>query len=725
MKRLLISTAIAIAVITTSLSFVLSASAPAVHSFTGEVENERFILICEKETGNISLFDKLTEQNYEGIPSAGEEDPLAKGMEKQGLISQLVISGVNRLTNQLTDFASYPSSVKREQVKTEQLENGFRIEYTFEKEEIVIPLYCYIEDEGFSAQIDVSEIEEGERILIRDIEVLPYFGAGSSEDNGFIFVPDGSGAVINFNNGKSGSGKYYANIYGRDESFYLKSKSLVTADVKLPVIGLEKNGYGFIAVAGESDAAGHITSDTAGMRTSYNRVNFGFTLHSTDTVYINKDTWYEKGVLKYNTFNEIDRINVRYYFYTEENGGISSMVQAYRNTIKADSKIDPVTSDKGIHLDIISSIDVNRSVLGIPLNIILSTSTFEQTGKIISELQDKGIKDMSVRLINTDYRDTKHRITTKYSPMTRLGGSKGFAELTATEGVKFYTDLDFTKFDVGFLNFTALLNGVKSLSNEVSVKHSYDIATYHIRSDLRQFGLLRPQKFAGIVEKITKYLTSSSSSGISPGDLGFELYSDYNNNASPRQKTMTHVTEAYEHTVGKISVSSEKANSYAIPYSELLVEIPHKSSGYSILDKDVQFYAMAVSGLRDFSYEPINLQADPDSMLLKCLMVGAKPSYTLFYEGSEIVKGTAYSHFFNCNYETWLDSIKNAYSKMEEFDRVTDNSIVVDIEDITWQIKRVEYGNGVQVIFNFSNETVQVGDINVEPVSYKVTGSGA
>ena len=725
MKRALISSIIIIAVILSSLSFVLPVSGSVSTSFTGVVENDRFILECEQATGNITLVDKLTQQNYEGIPSGAEDDPLAKGMEKQGLMSQLVIIGVNKLTNQLTDFASYPSSVKREQVKTEQFENGFRITYTFEKEEIVIPLYCTIDDDGFAAHIDASEIKEGEKIIIRDIEVLPYFGAGSSDDNGFIFVPDGSGAVIDFNNGKSGSGKYFANIYGRDESFYLKSKSIITADVKLPVIGLEKNGYGFVAVAGGSDAAGHITADTAGTRTSYNKVNFGFTLHSTDTVYINKDTWYEKGVLKYNTLPEIELIDIRYYFYTKENGGVSSMAQVYRNLIKTNSKIDTVPSGTGIHLDIISAIDVSRSVLGIPLNIILKTSTFDQTGEIISELQDNGVSNMSVRLLNTDFRTTKHRITTKYSPMARLGGKKGFKELTSDDNIRFYTDIDITKFDVGFLNFTALLNGVKSLSNEVSVKHSYDIATYHIRSDLRQFGLLIPQKFTGVIEKITDYLTSGSSSGISPGDLGSELYSDFNNNASPRQKTLEHVTEAYEETVGKISVSTGKANSYAIPYSELLIEIPHQSSGYSVFDHDVQFYAMTVGGLRDFTFAPMNLQADPDSMLLKCLMVGAKPSYTLFYKPSEIVKGTAYSHFFNCNYEVWLDSIKDSSIKIDEFNRVTDNSFVMDIDDISWQVKRVTYGNGAEVIFNFSDETVQVGEVSVSPVSYKVTGSGA
>ncbi|MFA7124003.1 MAG: DUF5696 domain-containing protein, partial [Candidatus Delongbacteria bacterium] len=310
MKRTLISSIVVMSVILISFSFVLSANGSVSSEYTGVVENDRFILNCEQATGNIKLFDKLTQQNYEGVPSGAEDDPLAKGMEKQGLMSQLVIVGVNKLTNQLADFASYPSSVKREQVKTEQLENGFRIIYTFEKEEIIIPLYCTIDDDAFSARIDASEIIEGERIIIRDIEVLPYFGAGSSDDSGFIFVPDGSGAVIDFNNGRSRTGEYYANIYGRDESFYLKSKSLVTADVKLPVIGLEKNDYGFLAVAGGSDAAGHISADTAGTRTSYNKVNFGFTLHSTDTVYINKDTWYEKGVLKYNTLPEIDLIDI-------------------------------------------------------------------------------------------------------------------------------------------------------------------------------------------------------------------------------------------------------------------------------------------------------------------------------------------------------------------------------------------------------------------------------
>ena len=74
MKRALISSIIIIAVILSSLSFVLPVSGSVSTSFTGVVENDRFILECEQATGNITLVDKLTQQNYEGIPSGAEDD---------------------------------------------------------------------------------------------------------------------------------------------------------------------------------------------------------------------------------------------------------------------------------------------------------------------------------------------------------------------------------------------------------------------------------------------------------------------------------------------------------------------------------------------------------------------------------------------------------------------------------------------------------------------------
>ncbi|MDD4113516.1 MAG: DUF5696 domain-containing protein, partial [Herbinix sp.] len=65
-----------------------------------------------------------------------------------------------------------------------------------------ISIVYELTDDGFEVKIPLQEIEFKDKYPIVEIKPLPYFGAAGKSDDGFIFVPDGSGAIINLNNHK-------------------------------------------------------------------------------------------------------------------------------------------------------------------------------------------------------------------------------------------------------------------------------------------------------------------------------------------------------------------------------------------------------------------------------------------------------------------------------------------------------------------------------------------
>lgn len=701
--------------------FINAAQAVSV-GFTGEVENSRFKLTCDKSTGNISLFDKRTAQIYSGIPAMADEDSIARGLFKMELYSQLIIRGVDILTNQLTDIMSYPASVKKGDVKVEQLINGFKVTYDFSSEKIVVPLYFLIDEEKFNVRSDVAEIVEGQKVIIKDLEILPFFSAGSAKDKGFILIPDGSGAIINFNNGKGALGDYSGKIYGRDDSFYLKQQSLNTADIKMPVFGIEKNGYGFLAVVNKSDAAGKICASVSGIKTEYNNAYFGFTMHSTDTIYINKDTWYEKGVLKYNPKPEIEEISTNYYFYSEKGGSMVSMAEIYRNYIRTATKKTPEIIKNGLFIDILGSIDVNVSILGFPVNTIRPLTTFKQARQIIDEADAKDIDNISVKLSNPTYDSVKYKVKKNFTPLAKLGGSSEFEKLIGVKDIKFFPDMDIMNFDPGFLSFTSLLNGVKSLSNETATKYIYDVATYNINKAERKFGLLKPDKFENSYESIVSSAKKQNITGLSVGSFGDALYSDFNKKGiASRQQTLDKIVNVYKNTFTDMDIISNNPNSYAIPYSDALLEIPDSSSGFDIFDYDVPFYAIVVNGLCNFTYNPINLAADPQIQKLKSLSVGAMPLYKLFFESSDKVKETSYSKYFSCNYRQWLEDMSTGNEMIKEFNDISGNRVIKKFEHIQHGVERVSYENGVTVIFNYGNSDVNVDGFLAKAKSYAIS----
>ena len=82
------------------------------------------------------------------------------------------------------------------------------------------------------------------------------------EDDGFLFVPDGSGAIINFNNGKTKVDAYSKEVYGEDISRRSTNSPITsrTQKISLPVFGLVSNGSGFLAEITDGAAVASINA---------------------------------------------------------------------------------------------------------------------------------------------------------------------------------------------------------------------------------------------------------------------------------------------------------------------------------------------------------------------------------------------------------------------------------------------------------------------------------
>ena len=106
------------------------------------------------------------------------------------------------------------------------------------------------------------------------IEVLPYFEAANIKKEGYIFVPDGSGALIYLNNNKTNLVPYKKQIYGIDFSTQAirELQPFLNEQIHLPVYGIKQDDKGFLAIVEEGDAIGNINAEVAGMKDSYNKV---------------------------------------------------------------------------------------------------------------------------------------------------------------------------------------------------------------------------------------------------------------------------------------------------------------------------------------------------------------------------------------------------------------------------------------------------------------------
>ena len=181
-------------------------------------------LYLNKERAVFAVRVKASGYVWYSSPLDWESDDFASGYNKNALASLMQVNTKDS-KGSFYPANSYMNAVVRGGFRVEREDDGFVLNHNFKRDGFFIPLHVSLEDDSLVVKFYFDEIEEEEEdpestlgvLRLLDITLLPYFGAAPKGEKGFIFVPDGSGAIINFDNNKSSS-LYSQYVYGRDKS---------------------------------------------------------------------------------------------------------------------------------------------------------------------------------------------------------------------------------------------------------------------------------------------------------------------------------------------------------------------------------------------------------------------------------------------------------------------------------------------------------------------------
>ena len=104
-----------------------------------------------------------------------------------------------------------------------------------------------LDESGFSVRLPANSITfDEDNFRLTSIDVLPYMGAGNSENNGYIFIPDGSGTLIRFEDAKqqpNGGTVNNGMLYGPDNAYHSLGSNYSGKNeaMRYPVFGIIEN----------------------------------------------------------------------------------------------------------------------------------------------------------------------------------------------------------------------------------------------------------------------------------------------------------------------------------------------------------------------------------------------------------------------------------------------------------------------------------------------------
>lgn len=679
-------------------------------------ENGNFRMLVDDENAVFGLENKETGYIWWSSPLGAAHDDSATEILAGGLRSSVILNyGIPEKQSENNLLRSNTGDCD---MTVTDIENGIRVEYDFGKAGFEFPVEYTLEEDYLRASLKVGDIEEKDPAnIITEITLMETFGAASSEENGYFVIPDGSGALIRFNNGRTMEANAYKQpIYGRDITAVPQNRGTYSRQIYFPVYGIVKDGgNALLAVAEKGDSNACISAKISGQsKTDYNMCSFSFTLRETDTYYMSGSqnqqfTVFEGGDIK------SDDIEVRYYPISKKDADYADVAARYREYLTDEKGVTPKTKADSapLYVDLYGGVMKKRSVLGIPLNLKTAVTSYGQGLDILRELESSGAEEMVVSYNNWTNDGIKNKIDTDARPSGTLGGKKDFRELTdymESRNIQFYPASGNVTFRSGN-GYYAFTDAAVRVSGSYSRIVSYDRAYGVPDRNRKKLSLLSPGSYSSLFDDLSEGCEKAGLDGISAGALTTALYGDYSKNSVSRYDAMKKLIGGYEELCGsmKNGIMADGANAYVLPYADHIKNVPVTSSRVDIFDEDVPFYQMVIHGLIPYTVEAVNGSPDPDEMLLYAAETGSNLRYDMVYGQPGTLEDTEFDIYYYAGSSGWTSEAAESQKILEP--------VLSGVSDAFITGRKTEQ-NGDRVTVSYSNGWVITTDHSEKWIDY-------
>ena len=282
--------------------------------------------------------------------------------------------------------------------------------------------YTFNEDGSLKVRLPASSIVYDEtNYTLEGISLLKYFGAGDKSLDGYAFLPDGSGSIIEFSdfynpdqNGKKVSIQQSLSVYGPDYAYSNITLAPYNEQVVLPVYGMVsttsdvqsnldmiKTGYFAIIDEGASLAQINIDFDNGH---NYATTYASFSPIPHDVIQFNGSTAGVSGsytmiseskysgsyVLRYVMLTD-DRVAQRYSLTDYTTASYVGMATYYREYLKSTGDLTPLSDtydDLPLYVEALGSMEIVEKFMTFPVNVSVPLTTFDDVITMYEELSN-------------------------------------------------------------------------------------------------------------------------------------------------------------------------------------------------------------------------------------------------------------------------------------------------------------------------------------------------
>lgn len=560
-------------------------------------------------------------------------------------------------------------------------------------------------------EVPFEEIEYREKYPIYYLNILPYMGAGGTEDTGYMLVPEGGGGLINFNNGKTAQSAYYANMYGWDYAQY-RDAVVHETNTYFNAFGIANNGSSFVCVLENTAPYAGVTAEVSGMSNSYNSVYAQYTMVHRELYEVGER--YESKIYMYQDGLPSETLVQSYRFI--DSADYTDMAVAYREYLQeefGDLLVGQQEQSTPIVIEIVGAVDKVKQVVGIPMTRPLELTTFSEAEGILKQLQEDGVQNISVKFSGWMNGGVQQKILNDVHLVSDLGSKKDLKNLTAyakENNIDLYLDgitnyaYDSDILD-GFLTFTDAARFASKKNAEI---HPYSTVTYSAREGQDPHYLLRATLIPEMVDNLVK-AADTYGANVSFADIGMDLSSDfYKKNPASRQSVLdSQMAQFAEIKNSGKKIMINMGNNYAIGYSDIVTNMDMQGSDYTILDATVPVYQMAIHGYVNYTGESLNMTQNQEDELLRSAEYGAGLAFTLMDESAFTLQNTLYTEYYGAEYDAARPRLLEIYNRYNQELGHVFNQKMTGHEKLTANLTCTKYEDGTKVYVNYGYDVLE------------------
>ncbi len=623
----------------------------------------------------------------------------------------------------------------------------YRLDVTFDVIDVMVSVHIYLTSNGLEYEVRDDEINGNDTNKIAAFIFSPFLGASGGQQlffdmaemdyprasaavakpriPGYIFLPDGSGALMRFQDNTTSLSTYIGDVYGADLStntyhYRYQNPYVPMKDPSMPVFGVAHGNRqaAFVAYATQGAEFMEIIASPHNNRTPYNYVYSRFTYNQ-----LYQQIYNQSGAGYPTLFEERNHYDIRLkYDFLQGDGSTDGypadyvgMAKKYRDhlieyDILQDNLIE--SEEMPIRLDFIMS-DAMNNLIGTRDVVV---TTIDQVDEILTKLHTSGIKNINSGLYG--YQKGGITLGDKDRPnwINAIGTKRDFERV-----IENMNDLGI---DVSLaLDYVSIYEEQMSLLGNAS-KH---LNGWYIREHLiREVGpvsdmyFARPTLVASWMKSHEKSVRSLGMQSLTYAGMTNQLYGDYGRN----EIDIHGVIDLYQNTLDTLketyAINAINPNQYLWAQVSRYLQSPMFTSQYLIQTDTVPFLQLVLNGSMEVYATYANFSFYTETDILRMIDYNVYPSFILTHDPSYELISTNSSNFYSTEFNLYEEMIHHMYNRMNGAYESVLGSQWVDRLVVAPGVIVNQYANGVEIVINYTDEIQVYDGRTVSPLNYRV-----